>query len=610
VILTAATTLAFTGSLSGAFVLDDIPAIAENPHVRSLFPLSGALTSPGPTTVSGRPIVSFSLALNHALSTGDVPLTPYPFHVGNLVIHVLAGLTLFAVLRRTFRSAALFERFGTAATPLAFSIALLWMVHPLQTSSITYIIQRAEALMGLFVLLTLYCAIRAHGSSWPAWNVLAVVAGALGVGSKEVAVVAPILVLAWDWLFTSPRETLRDIWSRRWPLYAALSATWVLLAVIVAHEHRPASVGFGFENWPWWRYLVTQTGVILHYLRLTIVPSPLVLDYGWPAVSSLTAALPALAIVVALATITAIGFIKRRPASFAGIVFFVVLAPTSSVLPIITEVAAEHRMYLPLASVLTLVVIGAYQVGRIRGLPTSMGLAGAAVAALTLAWLTHARNADYATEERIWADTVAKRPDNPRGRINYGVVLLAQGRTSEAESHLRKAVELSPDDDDAQLALGAALCSTGRCGEGLDHLHRAAALAPQNPAAARNLAEALAATGDRRQAVQFFRRAVDLRPDDVFLLNQASWLLATAPEPDVRDGQTALSMAERAVRLTDGRDAVSLDSLAAAYAELNRFAEARAAIQQAIAAEQRSLSGLGAQLDEHRHSIDAGRPIR
>lgn len=609
--------VAFSNSFDGAFVLDDIPAIVESSNVRSLSPLSEALDAPAESTVSGRPTVSFTLALNYALSTREEPPVPYPFHVGNLVIHILAALTLYGVVRRTLQSPALAERFNHCATPLAGAIALLWTVHPLQTASVTYIVQRAEALMGLFLLLTLYCAIRAHGSRRMMWTVLAVISCALGMGSKEVMVVAPLVVVAWDWFFatgvTTPnaqhptaKET-NGLRSRR-GLYAGLAATWVVLAINVWSEARPGSVGFGFEEWPWWRYLATQAGVILHYLRLAIVPSPLVLDYGWPPVESLVRALPAVIAVSALLAITIFGVIRRHPASFVGVVFFLVLAPSSSVLPIVTEVAAEHRMYVPLASVIAFFVLGGFVISERRRIPLAVGAAAVAIAAGVLGWLTYERNQDYASEERIWADTIRKRPDNPRARINYGVALIENGRTSEAEPHLRKAVALAPDDDEAQLGLGALLCSTGRCDQGLPHLRRAAEIDPQDTNAIRNLAEALAAGGNRREAVVYFRRAVELLPNDVFLLNQAAWLLATAPEDDVRDGRTALTYAERAVKLTGGRDPVSLDSLAVAYAELGRWEEARIAIRQALSVA--PAGALGEQLRGHQLAIEARRPIR
>ena len=151
---------AYASSFDGIFVFDDEPSIADNPNVRSLRPLTRAMAAPPDTTVSGRPIASLTFAINYALAPGDRrDLRGY--HAVNLSIHILAALALFGVARRTLVSTRMRERFGAAATPLAFATALIWLVHPLQTGSVTYIVQRVESLMGLFYLLTLYCAIRA-----------------------------------------------------------------------------------------------------------------------------------------------------------------------------------------------------------------------------------------------------------------------------------------------------------------------------------------------------------------------------------------------------------------------------------------------------------------
>jgi hypothetical protein len=243
--------------------------------------------------------------------------------------------------------------------------------------------------MGLFLLLTLYGAIRAR-SAPRLWAVAAVAACALGMASKEAMVVAPLIVLAWDWLFASPPgQSFRPVWQSRWPLYAALAATWFVLVVNGWHAPRAASAGFGFDEWPWWRYLATQAGVILHYLRLSVVPAPLVLDYGWPAVESVADALPAIVLVSTLVVVTAIGVLKRHPLAFGGVVFFLALAPTSSVLPIVTEVAAEHRMYVPLAAVLGVLVPALVW----RNRPAGWTVVGLAVVACAVT--TAARQADY-----------------------------------------------------------------------------------------------------------------------------------------------------------------------------------------------------------------------
>ena len=147
------------------------------------------------TTMAGssRPVVQLSLAFNYALGGLNV----WGYHAFNFVIHVLAGLTLFAILRRMFESERLRMRYGQSAPWLAGLIALIWLVHPLQTESVTYVIQRAESMMGLFFLLTMYAGIRGASSARPAaWFVAAIIACALGMASKESMVVAgPILIV-------------------------------------------------------------------------------------------------------------------------------------------------------------------------------------------------------------------------------------------------------------------------------------------------------------------------------------------------------------------------------------------------------------------------------
>src|SRR5437667_9849284 len=180
-LILAATALAYSNSFSGPFIFDDltwIPEIPENPHIRH----------PG----TGRPLVCLTLALNYALSG----LEPWSYHAVNLAIHASAALVLFAIVRRTLQGPRLRNRLGAHANGLAGAVAVLWAVHPLQTESVTYIIQRAESLMGLFLLLTLYCVIRGyHSPRRSGWYSTAVICCALGMGSKEGVVFAPVIVL-------------------------------------------------------------------------------------------------------------------------------------------------------------------------------------------------------------------------------------------------------------------------------------------------------------------------------------------------------------------------------------------------------------------------------
>ncbi|MGE5360884.1 MAG: tetratricopeptide repeat protein [Bacteroidales bacterium] len=625
-VLVVAALVAYSTSFNGVFVFDDQFAIVRNPNIRRLWPLTEAMSSPPESPVSTRPVMSLSLAISYALAPPDVrdvmgPGGPdaapgtaerflrnvWGYHLMNLALHVLVALALVGVIRRTLNSERLKPRFGDVSTIIAGAVALVWVVHPLTTDAVTYITQRTELLMGLFYLLTLYCAIRAYevresesprvreadfrtfGRLRPhAWNAAAVAACALGMGSKQTMATAPLVVLAWDWIFATRLRRLR------WPLYGCLAATLSIPVVGLMLERWPHSIGV--EGWTPWTYLLTQTGVITHYLRLAFVPVPLVLDYdGWPMARSLVQVAPYALLVAALFIATAVLVLRRQPWGFVGVVFFAVLAPSSSVLPLTHEIAAERRMYLSLASVVVLAVVGSYLIGqrllaRLVRDARARRTAGAVIAAVlvgglvvTFATMTNARNRDYWSEEQIWRDAVEKRPDNPRARLNYGVDLFTWRRYAEAEQQLREAVRLRDADASAHGNLGAVLCSLGQLDEGVAHVERALALDPDYQPGYGNLAEAYGALGRRALAAKYFALAVDKEPDNPFLLSRLGWLLATSPEDGVRNGARAVEVSERAVRITSRQDTMSLDTLAAAYAEVGRFDQAVSVAQESLA---------------------------
>ena len=140
--------LAYYNSFRGPFVFDDVKSISQNPSIRHLWPIWEPTTvlHRGGLTVVGRPFTKLSLALNYAVGGTRV----WGYHAGNLVIHILAGLTLYGIVRRILLRPSLRDRFGNEAATLALAIAVIWTVHPLQTEAVTYVVQRAECLMGLF----------------------------------------------------------------------------------------------------------------------------------------------------------------------------------------------------------------------------------------------------------------------------------------------------------------------------------------------------------------------------------------------------------------------------------------------------------------------------
>jgi protein O-mannosyl-transferase len=337
----------YFNSFEGAFLLDDRIRIVNNQQIRQFWPHLAAF-------IRGvRPILQVSVALNYAVGGLD----PWGYHAFNLITHLVAGLLLFGIVRRMLESESLRARYGAASRWLALAVAAIWLAHPLQTESVTYIIQRAESLMGLFFLLTLYCGVRACGSPHPRrWGIAAVVACALGMGTKEVMVTAPILMLLYDRMFIA--SSFRDAIRRRWGLYAGLTATWLVLglAMVVNPPDEPMFIVSGLNPWS---YAATQFEVIVHYLRLAIWPAPLVFDCAWPIAEPGSSVMPSAVIVLALGAATILALLKRAWVGFWGAWFFLILAPTSSIMPI-ADVAFEHRMYLSLAAVVVVAVVGAH----------------------------------------------------------------------------------------------------------------------------------------------------------------------------------------------------------------------------------------------------------
>ncbi len=507
--------VAYWTSFAGTFIFDDRLHILGDRRLKALWPLWEALGR-------RRPIVDYSLAVNHAISGENV----WGFHATNLAVHILAGLTLFGVVRRTLSREPLRRRFGESAWWLAMVIALIWVVHPLQTQSITYLIQRAESLMGLFYLLTLYCVIRGAGSprgGW--WYAAAIISSALGMGSKAVMVTAPVAVLLYDRVFLS--ETWKEIVRRRWALYLALVATWGVLyfsgvAMGVLDATRPGShVGFSYRGITPVNYALTQCGVLLHYIELSLVPYSLCLDYGWPTARTVGQFLPQTVVVVALLAGTLWALIKRPPLGYAAAWFFIILAPTSSIVPI-KDPIFEHRMYLALASIVVLVVIGVdvalrwfatrLQYGFVFRRTVSTGLTVLVAGALTYG--TIERNRTYHSEALMWRDVLTKRPRNARAAENLGVSLLAEGKLSEALTTLQEAVKISPRSANVRNALGFALVAHGRLDEAIESFREALRLKPLYPRALVNMGNAMNDKGQPEEALAFFAQAVQIRPND------------------------------------------------------------------------------------------------
>ena len=507
-LLVAAALFAYHNSLKGEFVLDDRGAILQNTTIQSLWPPWAPLQTPPKSSVTGRPIVNLSLALNYAAGGFD----PTTYHLFNVVFHALAALVLFGVVRRTLVAPALGNRFERRTTGLAAAVALLWVVHPLASETVDYTIQRTELLMGFFFLLTFYGAIRGFEERGKerAWFAVAIAAFALGLGCKEVIAVAPVALLIYDWLFWS--KSFADALRRHRVLYLGLAAVLILFVVVVGSRLRHAFTGLSRRMSPW-HYALTQLGVIVHYIRLAVWPHPLVADYGnWPVARTVTSVLPTLVFVAALVGLTVWGLTRRAPLAFLGVWFFGILAPTSSFRPLSVEIAAERRMYLPLVAVVVLAVLGIEALLRWVGAPRAAGWATVGALSLVLALATVRRADAYRTTLSFWSDVLAKWPEDARAHIWMGNYYKDMGRTADAFTHFSESVRIQPDNSNAHNGLGAVFVNQGKIADAILHYREAIRLDPDNALAHNNLGSVLLA--DRvDEGVEHLRDAVRINPD-------------------------------------------------------------------------------------------------
>jgi Flp pilus assembly protein TadD len=543
----------YWNSLPAPFTFDDDHAIVINEQIRHLSTSLSSTEQGSP--LAGRPLVSLTFAINYAL--GGLNVRGY--RLVNIAIHVINALLLFGVVGRAFTARGT-DLAPSKAAPhtIAFAIALIWMVHPLTTEPIDYVSQRTELMMAAFFLLTLYfgesAAVRRRngGGTHPT---LSVISCALGMACKETMVVAPIVVLLYDrtFMFASFREALQ----RRGWYYAALCATWVILVALLWSSPRGDSAGFVGASVSPWTYLLNQTVMIVRYLRLAVWPRGLVLDYGEPLRVTFAEVAPYAIAVAGLVGATIVALVRNRPIGFLGAWFFLTLAPTSSIMPISTEVGAERRMYLPLMAIVALIVVpvakafmrrpaGAARIADHSVIEPrrSWMIVPITVAAL-LSIATIQRNAEYRSGLTLWQTVLdrwlpharahrnlaaelklANRPDEeiehlraavkdlPELRNVLCVELLALGRNAEAAEELRTYLRDSPRDADAWSNLGNALSALGHSDEALDAYKRAVAVDPNNGLSQRNLALQYLGRNDFDNAVAHAREGVRLTPDD------------------------------------------------------------------------------------------------
>ncbi len=513
ILLVAAVVAVYANALDAPFVLDDVE-IKRSPVHKPPVLLAELLSS-------SRPVVASSLAINYAL--GELRVTGY--HVLNLLAHLTAGLIFFGFARYTLLLPVFRGRYRAAADYLALCATALFLLHPIQTESVTYTIQRAEIFVSLALIAALWVAAAAvRGAPLLRTLPLLIVVGLFGTLSKQAfPIVLPLFAL-YDWCFLAEGRP-RSI-QARWPLYCVLGVISVAGLLRVSTTVSAPMVGIEVEGLSRWQYLVWQFPVLLYYGRLILIPNHLCFDCGlsapWPVLGSPLGhwIWPS---VLALSAVAAGAWVgrKRYPMlTFAVWGSAVVLAPTSSIIPL-SDVYVEHRLYLTiglLALLASTAVFDLSQTAVRRNWVTETStraarMGGVAVVCGALAWLTIARNHVYSDSLRLWHDTVSKAPQNYRAQYRLGERYRTTGQWEKAIEHYEEARRLGMKLSGMLVHLGHSYEKIGEHGEALSAYRGALELAPKSALVHRNIAGAYLDVGRPAEALTMAKRAIALAPE-------------------------------------------------------------------------------------------------
>lgn len=628
VFLLAITWMVFGQTLHFEFInFDDGGYVYENPEVTRGLTLTGIVRAfTRAHAANWHPLTWIS----HMLDCQLYGLDSGGHHLTNVLIHAASAILLFLVLQRM-----------TGALWRSAFVAAVFAIHPLRVESVAWVSERKDVLSGLFFMLTIGAYVRYARGAWSATRyALVIILFACGLMSKPMLVTTPFVMLLLDYWplnrFTLPRagdgNTSKIAWQlilEKSPLFALSLASCVITVFAQKHALQavtrislPSRVG---------------NAVVAYkdYLLQMLWPSNLAIFYPWEA-ARITIASILLSAILLLGISAVVFVMRRRPYLVTGwLLYLIMLGPVIGILQVGNQARADRYTYLPqigLYVLLTWTAADLCMQWRHRrlflALLSVIILAGLAISARIQA--SYWRNS-----ESLWSQALSRTTDNvvaelnlgeanyklgriteavahfervlqiepnePTAHASLGAALLKIGQTNAALAHFQKSVEIEPTQSPVHSSLGVVLLELGRLEESLPHLQTALKIDPENSEAHYNLGNAFLQMGQANEAVAEYKRALRINPDDTEALNNVAWILATWPDALTRDGTKAVDLAERADSLTRSKSPVISATLAAAYAEAGRFADALKTGQRAL--ELANAEGNAARADSIRAQI-------
>jgi tetratricopeptide (TPR) repeat protein len=603
-------TIDFGTSALGAIVILLLPFAVYWPVLR------GQFIWDDPLLVEKNPLVTHSLSLRSVWFQTDFPLSavafwlqwlawgksPAGYHIVNVLLHALNSVLVWRVLARlNIRGAWL--------------AGVIFAVHPVSAASVAWISELKNTLSLPFFLLSIWCYLKKENDdsedqasrvTHQVWYVLSLAAFLVALLAKTSTVMLPIVLLGCAW-WQRGRIAKKD-WLRTSPFFG-LALMFGLMSIWF-QTHQTFTIGrVQTENY--WERLAGAGMAVWFYLAKAVLPLNLNLIYPRWQIDGANP-LSYVPVVLLGGTFLLLWRFRRgwgRPLLFGFGYFVVNLFPVVGFFDMyflaISRVS-DHFQYLPLIGIVGLLA-GAIHWGASRMKVNGAELLLGATLVVGLSFLTVQRAKVMATDESLWRDTLAKNPtawsahnnlgcilaeqnkiddaithfeasiryntNNAQARCNLGKAWTQQGKLIQAEAELRTAVALKPQEPEFHRSLAYALGGQGKSDEALIQLRQAAEL-EKSAAGFLELARLLHQLGREREAVTEYRRAVDAQPSSIEGLNNLAWILATSGDDSVRNGPDAVRFAEKACQATNNKDPMTMGTLAAAYAEAGRFADA------------------------------------
>ena len=625
--LVAVTWAVFGQTIRYHFVnFDDDLYVYNTPAIQSGLTLKGiAAAFISPHAHNWHPLTTIS----HMLDCQLYGLNAGGHHATNVILHTIAVLLLFWVLRRM-----------TGAAWKSALVAALFAVHPLHVESVAWVSERKDILSAVFFFLMLNAYSRyARAPSVMRYLAVAVLFAA-GLMSKPMLVSAPIILLLLDYWplrrFEQPslmigktkiserdnqRRIIRRLYLEKIPLFV-LSAVACILTFVLQKRTAGAIPPLPFL----WRVQNASVSYVI-YVWKTLWPTHLAVFYPHPNDTlALWEVIFAILLLLAI-TAAAIVFRRQRPYLLTGWFWYLVmLIPVIGIVQVGEQGHADRYTYLPHIGLFVAIVWFAIDVATVRRTKPQVAVTAALAVLIifALAWAAFIQTFYWRNSEALWTHALAVTSDNDVARNNLGYLcvdrgeldeaishfesaarirsgkrdphydlasafvqmnladaLARKGRSDEAMVHYEEAMRLQPNYADAYYNRGSVLFAKGRIDEAIADWEKALQMQPNDADAHTSLGNALLQKGSLREAIAQYVTAVALAPEDPHSRNNVAWVLATASDSSIRDGARAVGFAQEAVQLSGGREPRFLRTLAAAYAESGRFSEAIAVSQQA-----------------------------